>query len=80
MAGGNGIMFALGSPAVSQDAGASTPQPWMAGASTGTITNTSGGAAPLGHVQIAIGAALLLSIAALVLLNKAGFRFSVTVG
>jgi hypothetical protein len=80
VAGGNGIMFALGSPMVSQDAGTSTPQPWMAGSSTGTITNSSGGQAPLGHVQIAIGATLLLSIAVLVLLNKAGFRFSVTVG
>ncbi len=78
MAGGNGIMFALGSPMQSMDSGASSPQ---AGISNSVaIGSSSGSAAPLGHVQIAVGAMLLLSLAALVLLNKAGFRFSVTVG
>jgi len=75
MAGGNGIMFALGSPI----GGGTTPEATMAGGNT-SVQNSSGGAAPLGHVQIAIGAALLLSLAVLVVLNKAGFRFSVTVG
>jgi len=78
MAGGNGIMFALGSPAQSYDAGFSSPQAAMS--SPVSVTNSAGSAASLGHVQIAVGAMLLLSLAVLVLMNKAGFRFSVTVG
>lgn len=78
MAGGNGIMFALGSPMQSFDAGASSPQAGIS--SPVAVTNTTGSAAPLGHVQIAVGAMLLLSLAVLVIMNKAGFRFSVTVG
>lgn len=78
MAGGNGIMFALGSPMQSFDSGAAPPQAGIS--SPVAVTNSSGSAAPLGHVQIAVGAALLLSMAVLVMLNKLGFRFSVTVG
>lgn len=78
MAGGNGIMFALGSPASNMDAGFSSPQAAMSGAPA--VSNTAGTAAALGHVQIAVGTMLLLSLAALILMNKAGFRFSVTVG
>lgn len=78
MAGGNGIMFALGSPMASQDAGLASPQAAFSGAPA--VTNTAGSSASLGHVQIAVGAMLLLSLAVLVVMNKAGFRFSVTVG
>lgn len=78
MAGGNGIMFALGSPSSGMDGGFSSPQAAVSGAPA--VSNTAGTSANLGHVQIAVGAMLLLSLAVLVLMNKAGFRFSVTVG
>lgn len=44
------------------------------------ISNTSGGQVALGRVQITTAALFLLAIGALVLLNRAGFKFSVTVG
>lgn len=78
MAGGNGILSVLGSPAVDMSAGRSSPQAAMAGGTT--VANTSGGEASLGRVQIATAALLLISLAVLVAMNKAGFRFSVTVG
>lgn len=80
-AGGNGILSVLGSPGVSMDNGMSSPQAAMAGWNGGAaVQNSSGSAAQLGHVQIATAALLLLSLAVLVAMNKAGFRFSVTVG
>lgn len=78
MAGGNGILSVLGSPGVDMSAGMSTPQ--AAPAAALGVTNSEGSTAPVGHVQIGVAALLLLSIAVLVGLNKAGFRFSVTVG
>lgn len=78
MAGGNGILNVLGSPAVSMGGGATSPQAAMAGPAQ--VANTAGSSADLGHVQIATAGLLLLSLAVLVFLNKAGFRFSVTVG
>jgi hypothetical protein len=77
MAGGNGILSVLGSPAVSMSNGMSTPQASPAGA---VVSNSEGASAPVGHVQIATVALLVLSLAVLIGLNKAGFRFSVTVG
>jgi len=44
------------------------------------VASSSGSTATLGHVQIATAALLVLSLAVLIGLNKAGFRFSVTVG
>lgn len=79
MAGGNGILSVLSSPGASMDAGMTSPQAAMS-APLVTDVGSDGGAASLGHVQVGVAALLLLSIAALVLLNKAGFRFSVTVG
>lgn len=78
MAGGNGILSVLGSPGASMNAGMTSPSPAMAGPAA--VSNTAGTSASLGHVQIAVGAMLVLSIAVLILMNKAGFRFSVTVG
>lgn len=78
MAGGNGIMSVLGSPGIAMGGGMSSPQAAMAGPIG--VTNTEGTTADLGHIQIAVGALLLLSLAVLVSMNKAGFRFSVTVG
>jgi hypothetical protein len=82
MAGGNGILSVLAAPGVSMDQGMSTPQAYMAGPMQGApaVSNTGGSSAPLPHIQIATAALLLLSVAVLVGLNKAGFRFSVTVG
>lgn len=78
MAGGNGVLDVLGSPGVSMSSGMSSPQAAPAGPVG--ITNSEGSTAPVGHVQIGVAALLLLSLAVLVGLNKAGFRFSVTVG
>lgn len=78
MAGGNGVLSVLGSPGVSMAAGFGPPSPTPAGPAQ--VTNTAGSNAPLAHVQIATVALLLISVAVLVGLNKAGFRFSVTVG
>jgi hypothetical protein len=78
MAGGNGILSVLGSPGVTMANGMSSPQAAMAGPIG--VTNSEGTTADLGHIQIAVGALLLLSLAILVGMNKAGFRFSVTVG
>jgi membrane-associated phospholipid phosphatase len=78
MAGGNGILSVLGSPGVQMDNGMTSPQAAMAGPVS--VANSTGSSAPLGHVQIATAALLLLSVAVLIAMNKAGFRFSVTVG
>lgn len=80
MAGGNHILSVLGggSADFTADAGFGSPMPQLAGPAA--ITNEQGTYAPVAHVSFGVAGLFLLSLAALVFLNKAGFRFSVTVG
>jgi hypothetical protein len=78
VAGGNNILSVLSSPGVMAQTGMAPPNATMAGPAT--VTNTSGGAAPAQHVQIAVAGLLVISLAVLVALHKAGFNFNVTVG
>lgn len=77
-AGGNHILSVLQSPGVMMSSGMAPPQAAMSGAAA--VQNTSGGSAPVQHVQIAVAGLLVLSLAALVAMHKAGFNFNVTVG
>lgn len=86
-AGGNdaiGLMRGWGPPAVAgptpaAQIGSSVPS-GPAGARGASISNTSGGNVSLGRVQVTTAVLFALAVGALVLLNKAGFKFSVTVG
>lgn len=86
-AGGNdaiGLMRGWGAPPLAgptpaAQIGSSVPSR-PGGASGATISNTSGGNVSLGRVQVTTAVLFLLAVGALVLLNKAGFKFSVTVG
>lgn len=80
MAGGNGILSVLGSPGLDMSAGMAPPVPAAAAPVNGVVNTSSTSVASLTHVQIGVAAMLLLSLAVLVGLNKAGFRFAVTVG
>jgi hypothetical protein len=78
MAGGNHVLSVLSSPGAGFGTGTSTPQPALSGAAA--VVNSSGGAAPAQHVQIAVAGLLVLSLVVLVAMHKAGFNFNVTVG
>lgn len=59
-----------------------SPAATVAGSSNGTaqVTNTTGTTTSVARVQISIALGFLIAVAILVLLNRAGFKFSVTVG
>lgn len=78
MAGGNHVLSVLGSPGAMMSTGMAPPNAAMSGAAA--ITNTAGASAPAQHVQIAVAGLLVLSLAVLVAIHKAGFNFNVTVG
>jgi hypothetical protein len=86
-AGGNdaiGLMRGWGPPAVAgptpgPQIGSSVPS-GPAQARGASIANTSGGVVSLGRVQVTTCALFLFAVGALIVLNRAGFKFSVTVG
>lgn len=58
-----------------------SPAAAIAGSSTGAGVMAPGGASTsVARVQISIALGFLVAVAVLVMLNKAGFKFSVTVG
>lgn len=59
-----------------------TPAATVAGASTGAglVATPTGAGTSVARVQISIALGFLVAVAILVLLNRAGFKFSVTVG
>lgn len=80
MAGGNGVLSVLSTPVqFTADAGFGPMTPVFAGPGP-SVGNEQGTSAPLAHVTFGVVGLFLVSVAALIFLNKAGFRFSVTVG
>lgn len=84
-AGGNDAMGLLrgwgapnGSPTPAPQLGSSVPNGGPARGAA--VCNTSGGQVSLGRVQLTTAALFAIAIGALILLNRAGFKFSVTVG
>lgn len=77
-AGGNHVLSVLGSPGVAMAGGMAPVGASAAGPAT--VQSSSGSTAQLGHVQFAVAGLLILSLAVLIALNKAGFKFSATIG
>lgn len=59
-----------------------TPAAAIAGASTGAngVSSPAGASTSIARVQISIALGFVVAVGVLVLLNRAGFKFSVTVG
>lgn len=76
---GAGAAPAPGTP-MATVAGASNGTPASTGGGMATVGNTQGGSTSVARIQVAIGLGFLIAVAILVLLNRAGFKFSVTVG
>jgi len=69
LAAGGSAPMAPGSPAFT-----------AAGSSTGAVAAPTGAGTSVARVQISIALGFLVAVGVLVLLNRAGFKFSVTVG
>lgn len=75
----NGMHSILGGAGFDMSAGFGPALPAVA-ASSQQITNEQGTGAPVAHVSFGVAGLFLVALLGLVVLNRAGFRFSVTVG